>query len=161
MGEPRYSVKQLARLAGVSVRTLHVYDKMGLLKPSVRTDARYRYYGEAELLRLQQILFYKELDLSLKAIGEIINEPGFDLIAALNCHKAALTARRDGLDTLLNTIDNTIDHLKNKTMSNFDSGGWVQGKRSGRLAVAPIQGLRLLCGRPWGILRIRGWSDQG
>jgi DNA-binding transcriptional MerR regulator len=73
MGKVRYSVKQLARLAGVSVRTLHVYDKLGLLIPSVRTDAGYRYYDEPELLRLQQILFYKELDLSLKAIGEILD----------------------------------------------------------------------------------------
>ncbi|HEV3414983.1 MAG TPA: MerR family transcriptional regulator [Puia sp.] len=120
MGEIRYSVKQLARLAGVSVRTLHVYDEMDLLKPSVRTDAGYRRYGEAELLRLQQILFYKELDLPLKRIGEILDDPGFDLVEALTGHKIALTARRDRLDTLLNTIDATIDHLKNKTMSDFE-----------------------------------------
>jgi len=120
MGDARYSVKQLARLAGVSVRTLHVYDKLGLLTPSVRTDAGYRYYGETELLRLQQILFYKELDLSLKAIAEILDDPGFDLAEALTGHKMALAARRDRLDILLHTIDNTIDHLKNKTMSNFE-----------------------------------------
>lgn len=120
MGDVRYSVKQLARLAGVSVRTLHVYDKLGLLTPSVRTDAGYRYYGETELLRLQQILFYKELDLSLKAIAEILDDSGFDLVEALTGHKAALIARRDRLDLLLHTIDNTIDHLKNKTMSNFE-----------------------------------------
>ena len=116
----RYSVKQLARLAGVSVRTLHVYDKLGLLKPSVRTDAGYRQYGEAELLRLQQILFYKELDLPLKAIAGILEDPGFDLTEALIGHKAALTAKRDRLNILLNTIDNTIDHLKHNTMSNFE-----------------------------------------
>jgi DNA-binding transcriptional MerR regulator len=120
MGDIRYSVKQLARLAGVSVRTLHVYDKLGLLTPQDRTDAGYRYYGEPELLRLQQILFYKELDLSLKMIAEILDDPGFDLVEALTSHKAALLARRDRLDLLLNTIDNTIDHLKNKTMSNFE-----------------------------------------
>jgi len=120
MGVVRYSVKQLARLAGVSVRTLHVYDEMGLLKPSIRTDAGYRQYGEAELLRLQQILFYKELDLPLKCIGEILDDPGFDLVEALTGHKVALIARRDRMDTLLNTIDATIDHLKNKTMSNFE-----------------------------------------
>jgi len=120
MGDVRYSVKQLARLAGVSVRTLHVYDKLGLLTPSVRTDAGYRYYGEPELLRLQQILFYKELDLPLKAIAEILDDPGFDLARALTGHKTALIARRHRLDLLLNTIDNTIDHLKNKTMSNFE-----------------------------------------
>lgn len=120
MGDVRYSVKQLARLAGVSVRTLHVYDKLGLLTPSVRTDAGYRYYGEPELLRLQQILFYKELDLPLKAIAKILDDPGFDLVEALTGHKTALIARRHRLDLLLHTIDNTIDHLKNKTMSNFE-----------------------------------------
>lgn len=111
----------MARLAGVSVRTLHVYDKMGLLQPSVRTDAGYRQYGEAELLRLQQILFYKELDIPLKKIAELMDDPGFDLIEALTGHKHALSARRDRLDTLLKTIDNTIDHLKNNTMSNFEN----------------------------------------
>jgi DNA-binding transcriptional MerR regulator len=120
MGQSRYSVKQLARLAGVSVRTLHVYDKLGLLRPSVRTDAGYRQYGEAELLRLQQILFYKELDMPLKDIAEILDDPEFDLLKALTGHKAALSARRDRINTLLNTIDATIDHLKNKTMSNFE-----------------------------------------
>src|SRR5262245_51773378 len=116
----RYSVRQLARLAGVSVRTLHVYDKLDLLKPSERTDAGYRHYGEAELLRLQQILFYKELDIPLKNIAEILDEPGFDLIEALAGHKRALLGRRDRINTLLNTIDATIDHLKNRTMSNFE-----------------------------------------
>ena len=120
MGGTRYSVTQLARLAGVSVRTLHVYDRLDLLKPSVRTDAGYRQYGEAELFRLQQILFYKELDIPLKDIAEILDDPGFDLVEALTGHKRALTARRDRIDTLLHTIDATIDHLKNKTMSNFE-----------------------------------------
>jgi len=120
MEQSRYSVRQLARLAGVSVRTLHVYDKLGLLTPFVRTDAGYRQYGEAELLRLQQILFYKELDMPLKNIAEILDDPGFDLVKALTGHKAALSARRDRINTLLNTIDATIDHLKNNTMSNFE-----------------------------------------
>lgn len=120
MGKRHYSVKQLARLAGVSVRTLHVYDEMGLLKPAVRTDAGYRQYGEAELLRLQQILFYKELDFPLKGILEILDDPGFDLVEALAGHKRALSSRRDRLDTLLATIDNTIDHLKNKNMTDFE-----------------------------------------
>jgi DNA-binding transcriptional MerR regulator len=120
MGQSRYSVRQLARLAGVSVRTLHVYDKLGLLRPSVRTDAGYRQYGETELLRLQQILFYKELDMPLKDIAEILDDPEFDLLKALTGHRTALAARRDRISTLLNTIDATIDHLKNKTMSNFE-----------------------------------------
>ena len=110
----QYSVKQLAKLAGVSVRTLHLYDEKGLLKPSVRTEAKYRYYGEKELLRLQQILFYKELDFSLQDIGDIMNDPDFDVINALESHKTALKARQNRLSTLLQTIDKTIFHLLNK-----------------------------------------------
>lgn len=113
---PTYSVKQLAKLAGVSVRTLHVYDKLGLLKPSVRTRANYRQYRQEELLRLQQILFYKELDIPLKAIKTLLDEPGFDLEKALNDHHAALTQRKARLDKLLHTIENTLFHLNNKTM---------------------------------------------
>jgi DNA-binding transcriptional MerR regulator len=115
-----YSVKQIARLAGVSVRTLHLYDQIGLLKPSVRTQANYRQYGEPELLRLQQILFYRELDLPLKEIAEILNDPDFDLISALAGHRKALLKRRDRLNTLLKTIDKTIINLKNKTMNNAE-----------------------------------------
>ncbi|MBD0254859.1 MAG: MerR family transcriptional regulator [Cytophagales bacterium] len=107
-----YSVKKLAKLAGVSVRTLHLYDQLGLLKPRVRTEARYRLYGEAELLRLQQILFYKELDFSLQAIKAMLDEPSFDFLGALQSHKAALQARRDRLATLLMTVDKTIAKLK-------------------------------------------------
>jgi len=114
-----YSVKQLAKLAGVSVRTLHLYDKIGLLKPSVRTDARYRRYEEKELLRLQQILFYKLLDFPLKDIGAILDDPKFDLLKALEGHKQLLTIKRDHFTVLLNTIDKTVNHLKNKTMSNY------------------------------------------
>ncbi|HEX2534241.1 MAG TPA: MerR family transcriptional regulator [Chitinophagaceae bacterium] len=112
----RYSVKQLARLAGVSVRTLHLYDQMGLLKPSVRTEKRYRYYGRAEALRLQQILFYKELELPLKGIGELLDDPQYDPLRALESHKALLEEKSRKLSTLLQTIDKTIDHLKNGTM---------------------------------------------
>jgi DNA-binding transcriptional MerR regulator len=115
-----YAVNKLAKLAGVSVRTLHVYDKLGLLKPSIRTTARYRLYSEKELLRLQQILFYKELDFSLKDIKSILDEPGFNLVKALEGHKAALKLKKQRLDTLLKTINKTVDHLKNKTMQNFE-----------------------------------------
>lgn len=107
----QYTVRQLAKLAGVSVRTLHHYDRLKLLKPSVRTEARYRLYGPPELLRLQQILFYKELDFSLHEIQALLENPGFDLVTALQSHKQALLARRDRLSTLLETIDHTISTL--------------------------------------------------
>ena len=81
-----YTVQQLARLAGVSVRTLHHYDHVGLLKPSARTAAGYRQYGEADLLRLQQILFFRELDFPLTDIQAILDQPGFDQVKALHDH---------------------------------------------------------------------------
>lgn len=111
-----YSVRQLSRLAGVSVRTLHLYDEIGLLTPAVRTDAGYRQYEEKELLRLQQILFYKELDFSLKDIGGILDDPGFDLVKALESHRTSLQARKERIHSLLTTIDKTIFHLKKQTM---------------------------------------------
>jgi len=110
----KFSVKGLARLAGVSVRTLHHYDKTGLLQPAERTDANYRYYGEKELLRLQQILLYKELDFSLSQIKEILDDPEFDLLKAMQEHKAELQKRKERTSQLLQTIDNTIAQLKNK-----------------------------------------------
>lgn len=106
-----YSVKKLAQLAGVSVRTLHHYDRLGLLKPSFRTEARYRLYGHNELIRLQQILFYKELDFSLDEIRALLEDPSFDVLTALESHKQALKARQNRLTLLLVTIDKTISTL--------------------------------------------------
>ena len=112
----QYSVKKLSKLTGVSVRTLHHYDQLHLLKPSIRTKAGYRLYGEKELLRLQQILFYKELDFSLAEILNILDDPEFDLLQALEQHKAALQTRQERIATLLITIDKTMYHLKNGIM---------------------------------------------
>lgn len=114
-----YTVQQLATLAGVSVRTLHLYDEMGLLKPATRTEAGYRVYGEPELLRLQQILFYKELDVPLAEIRKILDDPSFDTVAALKAHKEALQARGDRISTLLETIDDTLTHLTQHTMTDY------------------------------------------
>jgi DNA-binding transcriptional MerR regulator len=111
--KPACTVKKISEMAGVSVRTLHLYDQIDLLKPSVRTEAGYRLYGEPELLRLQQILFYKELGFSLQQIAEILDDPGFNLIDALEQHKRALQARQASLETLMQTLDNTITKIKN------------------------------------------------
>jgi DNA-binding transcriptional MerR regulator len=118
--DQKYSVKQLAKLAGISVRTLHLYDQLGLLKPADRTQARYRQYGEKELLRLQQILFYKELDFPLKQICRILDEPDFDILKALEGHKRSLRLKKEGINILLKTVDKTIITLKSKTMLNAE-----------------------------------------
>ena len=110
----QFAVKKLAEMAGVSVRTLHHYDRIGLLQPSVRTEAGYRLYGEKELLRLQQILFYKEMDFELKTIAGLLDDPDFDMITALQSHRQSLLQRKERIATLLETLERTIDHLKNK-----------------------------------------------
>lgn len=115
-----YSIGKLAELAGVSIRTLRYYDRIGLLKPAERTRARYRLYGEEELLRLQQILFYKELDFSLKKIREILDNPDFDVVQALKTHKSALKKRQQRIDKLLVTIDRTITKLNDGAMLNHE-----------------------------------------
>jgi MerR family transcriptional regulator, thiopeptide resistance regulator len=106
-----YTVKQLSDLANVSVRTLHYYDEIGLLHPSKVGANGYRYYDDAALLRLQQILFYREIGLELMHIKEILDSPDFDLLAALRSHRVVLQEKIKRLDKLVNTIDNTIMHL--------------------------------------------------
>jgi DNA-binding transcriptional MerR regulator len=106
-----YSVKALADLAGVSRRTLHYYDEIGLLKPTTVQANGYRVYDEAALLRLQQILFYRELDFELEQIKALLDEPDFDLVSALREHRSALEQRQQRLKTLTETIDSTIMHL--------------------------------------------------
>lgn len=103
-------------MAGVSVRTLHLYDQVGLLKPSIRTEAKYRLYGEKELLRLQQILFYKELDIPLQEIKQILDKPDFDILDALKSHKLALNVRLEQIRAMIDTIDKTMFNLKEGKM---------------------------------------------
>ncbi len=110
-----YSIGRVARMAGVSVRTLRHYHQIGLLRPSARTAAGYRQYGEADLLRLQQILFYRELDLPLAEIRRALDAPGFDEVAALSEHRRRLQERGERLARLLVTIDHTISRLTEET----------------------------------------------
>ena len=85
-----YKVSQVAVMVGVSVRTLHHYDKIGVFKPESVTTAGYRLYTDQDLELLQQILFFKELDFSLQEINTIMNSPDFDRKKALNAHKKLL-----------------------------------------------------------------------
>jgi DNA-binding transcriptional MerR regulator len=106
-----HTVKQLARASGVSVRTLHYYDEIGLLRPA-RTGANgYRYYGPEELLRLQQILLHRELGLPLEAIGALLNQEG-SRIERLQEHRQQLLKRADHYRDLIATVDRTIAALK-------------------------------------------------
>ena len=110
-----YTVKQLSELAGVSVRTLHYYDEIGLLRPSQVGANSYRYYDEAAVLRLQQILFYREIGLELMQIKDVLDSPHFDLVTALKSHRAALQDKSERLQKLLATVDQTLQHLMGET----------------------------------------------
>jgi len=115
------TVRQVAKAAGTSVRTLHHYDAIGLLKPGHVGTNGYRYYGREELLRLQQILFYRELGLPLAEIAAVLDDPAFDPLAALHEHRAALEGRIGHYRTLIRTIDRTIASLeKDEDMNDND-----------------------------------------
>src|SRR6201987_2649191 len=107
-----YTVKQLAVMSGVTVRTLHFYDEMALLKPAYSKANGYRIYEEPQLLMLQQILFYRELVLELNRIKEILSQPKFEKAAALKSHRQVLERNATRTRTLIETIDKTISHLK-------------------------------------------------
>src|SRR4051794_25309318 len=107
-----FTVKQVAAMSGVSVRTLHFYDETGLLKPA-RTGANgYRFYEEPQLLMLQQILFYRELGFGLKRIKHILGQATFQKAAALRSHREVLEANIARTRGLIETIDKTIRHLE-------------------------------------------------
>jgi DNA-binding transcriptional MerR regulator len=107
-----YTVKQVARMSGVSVRALHFYDETGLLKPAYLGANGYRFYEEPQLLTLQQILFYRELGFELKQIQRILGRADFEKVAALQSHRKVLQKNLTRTRRLIETIDKTIQHLK-------------------------------------------------
>ncbi len=111
----RRTVKQVAEAAGISIRALHHYDDIGLLKPAEIGANGYRYYDKPQMLRLQQILFYREVGFSLASIGPILDDPAFDPVAALRGHRSALEAELGRTRDLIRTIDRTIESLERKT----------------------------------------------
>ena len=131
-----YTVSQLAELSGISVRTLHHYDEIGLLAPAFVGENGYRYYGEEELLRLQQILLHREFGFPLREIGAILDDPAFDRIAALEAHRVRLELEAERYRRLVRTIDRTIAELKGPvtrgvTMKHADLyEGFAPGKQA-------------------------------
>lgn len=107
-----YTVSEVARLSGVSVRALHHYDEIGLLKPADVGANGYRYYGKDELLRLQQILFHRELGFPLDEIAQVLDAPDFDRVAALKTHRERLRDEARRTRRLVRTIDETLAALE-------------------------------------------------
>lgn len=115
-----YTVQKLAAIAGISARAIRFYDEIGLLKPARISSAGYRIYGAEEIDRLQQILFFRELDVPLDQIGAIMNDPAFSRKQALLSHRENLMARRRQLDILINNVERSLVafeggyHMKDK-----------------------------------------------
>jgi len=104
----KLSVSETAKIFDISVRTLHYYDVIGLLKPSELTDAGYRLYDNDAISKLQQILFYRELDISLKDIDDIFHKPDYDRQQALRDHRELLLAKKQHIDELIAIVDETL-----------------------------------------------------
>ena len=123
----KMQIKEFAEFMGVSVRTLHYYDEIGLLVPAyVDEYTGYRYYNENSLLRMQEILFYRELDFSLKSIGEILSSPNYDTNKALKEQKNLLTLKKERLERLISAVD---DAMKGENvMSAFDNSEFENHK---------------------------------
>lgn len=149
-------------MSGVSIRTLHFYDEIGLLKPAFLGENRYRYYEEEQLLILQQILFYRELDFSLEDIQRILQSDDFNKLNALESHKKILLECLDKKKQLIQTIDKTILHLRGQVnMKNeelyygFDSE--VQKKHEKSLVDKGIVTQEFLDGCN---AKVKDWSDK-
>lgn len=117
----RLSIGSLSKLSGVSIRALHHYDQIGLLQPSEVAESGYRYYDDAAIERLWQILFYRELDFPLSEIGEILDSPSFDRNRALTEHRNLLTQKRERLDRLIELVSNAMKGEQNMEFKPFDT----------------------------------------
>lgn len=109
------TIGEVARVAGISVRTLHHYDRIGLLAPSARTDAGYRMYGDDDLARLQQILFFRELGFALEDIRRIMSDPSFDRREALGLQRRMLTDKAAQLEKMIEAVDAALDATRRGT----------------------------------------------
>ncbi len=107
-----YGIRELSKLAGVSTRTLRYYDEIGLLKPDRVTEGGYRCYGPEKVMLLQQILFYRQRGFELKTIRQILYEKDFDMLTAMEEHLRALEERKCQTEVLIQTVQQTIRHLK-------------------------------------------------
>lgn len=125
----RLSVSEVAKLCGVSVRTLHYYDHIGLLCPETAVDSGYRWYGAADVEKMQQILFYRELDFSLKDIRDILADPQYDKQKALRRQRQLLLLKRERLDGLLELLDANLKGERTMEFKGFDAGELEAARR--------------------------------
>ena len=113
-----YSIRELSDLSGVTTRTLRWYDQIGLLKPGRVAESGYRYYGPAQVDRLQDILYYRALGVELAQIKDCLDDPSFNRMEALRSHLAALEREQARLERLIRSVQKTILTLERKELMN-------------------------------------------
>ena len=116
----RLSIGEMSNLTGISIRTLRYYDEIGLLKPSIVSEAGYRYYDDEAARRLEQILFYRELDFSLRDIERILSSPSYDRRAAMRQHRAMLLLKRRRLDELIRLTEENLEGETTMALQQFN-----------------------------------------
>ena len=102
------TVKEISELTGISVRTLHYYDEIGLLKPTQKSDAGYRLYDDRALEILQQILFFREFDIPLKEIKAVLENPALERNQILQMQRKMLVAKKERMEHLIASIDDIL-----------------------------------------------------
>lgn len=110
-----YKISEVAKISKITVRALHYYDEIGLLTPSV-DDKGYRLYSENDFLRLQQIMFFRELDFSLKDIKLIMDSPNFNREEALIKHRELLNKKKERIEEIISTLNKSLDEIKGETI---------------------------------------------
>ena len=126
-----YKINEVSKLTGVSIRMLHHYDKIKLLEPSKRTDSNYRMYNDDDIARLYQILLFKELEFPLQEIKQILDDKDFNRKEALKAQRNLIFKKKQRLERILESIDDTIENLGGKAMSknNFKAFDYEQVKK--------------------------------
>lgn len=116
----RLTVSETAKLSGVSVRTLHYYDEIGLLHPAFVNETGYRYYEDEQIEQLQEILFYRELEFSLKEISNILSQPNYNKSEAFKRQKDLLILKRNRINRLINLLNANLKGEKSMSFKEFD-----------------------------------------
>lgn len=121
MNEKPLTVHEVVNLTGITARTLHYYDEIGLLKPSIVTEAKYRLYTDTDLCRLQEVLFFREVGFALKEIKNLLNSPHYNRTEALEKHLCILEAQRERIDGLISLVKAGISGGKTISFSEFSN----------------------------------------
>ncbi|MDO5426031.1 MAG: MerR family transcriptional regulator [Eubacteriales bacterium] len=137
------TVKEVSKLTGISVRTLHWYDEIGLLRPTATSEAGYRLYDDKALETLQQILFFREFDMPLKEIKAVMDSPDFDQEQILKSQKRMLELKRDRLNRLISSIDDILKGENKMDFAVFDKSE-IEAMYQGMIANMDAQTIRTL-----------------